>query len=233
GAERRLVERDGNVEHEVVATALVELRRLDARDDVQIAGGRAAESGLALTLELDLRAVLDAGRNAHRVALRAPLAPRPATRLAALLLRSAATATAAEQAAEDVAEVEVAEVERRRPGSRTAAVARAEGVVLLALLGVREHVVGVLDLLEALLRLGVARVLVRVVLLDELAVGLLQVGSRRVLGDAECFVERASHLPPCARAHPRSRRRERAGVRGHRACNPSAAPRARFPRRRR
>src|SRR5262249_24642574 len=84
-AERDLVEADRDVEHEVVAAALVELRRLHARDDVQVAGGRAAVAGLALALELDLGAVLDAGRDAHRVALGAPLtagaAARPARRL--------------------------------------------------------------------------------------------------------------------------------------------------------
>src|SRR5262249_22505118 len=58
-AERDLVEGHGYVEHEVVASPLVELRRLDARDDVEIAGGSAAPAGLALALQLDLRAVLD------------------------------------------------------------------------------------------------------------------------------------------------------------------------------
>src|SRR5215468_7284130 len=73
-AKRSLVERDGDLEHEVVAAALVELRRLDARDDVEVAGRRAAEARLALALQLDLRPVLDAGGDVDRVALRAPLA---------------------------------------------------------------------------------------------------------------------------------------------------------------
>ena len=47
------------------------------------------------------------------------------------------------------------------------------GVVLLALLGVRERVVGLLDLLEALLGRAVAGVAVGVVLAGQLAVGLL------------------------------------------------------------
>ena len=64
GAERGLGERDRHLEHEVVAAALVELRRLDARDDVEVAGRRAAAAGLALALQLDLRAVLDARRDA-------------------------------------------------------------------------------------------------------------------------------------------------------------------------
>ena len=50
-----------------------------------------------------------------------------------------------------------------------------------------------LNLLEPRLRRGVARVLVRVVLACELAVGLLQLVRRRVLRDAERLVERARH----------------------------------------
>ena len=73
-AERRLVERDRHLEHEVVAAPLVQLRRLDPRHDEEVAGGRAAPAGLALALELDLRAVLDARGDPHRVALRPPLA---------------------------------------------------------------------------------------------------------------------------------------------------------------
>ena len=52
-AERGLVERDRHLEHEVVAAALVQLRRLDARDDEEVARRRAALAGLALALELD------------------------------------------------------------------------------------------------------------------------------------------------------------------------------------
>src|SRR2546423_14249251 len=85
GAERRLVEGDRNLEHEVVAAALVELRRLDARDHVEVARGRAAEAGLSLALELDLRAVLDAGGGAGRVALSSARPPRGARGRAAPL----------------------------------------------------------------------------------------------------------------------------------------------------
>ena len=61
-------------------------------------------------------------------------------------------------------------------------------VVLLALLGVAEDVVGVRDLLEALL---CARVLVgvRVVPAGELAIRLLDLVLRRLLVDAEHLVE--------------------------------------------
>ena len=62
-------------------------------------------------------------------------------------------------------------------------------VVLLALVGVAEDVVGGLDLLEALLGLGVVRVAVGVVLADELAVRLLDLVGRRLLVDAQDLVE--------------------------------------------
>ena len=61
-------------------------------------------------------------------------------------------------------------------------------VVLLALGRVGEHAVGLGDLLEPRLGLGVARVLVRVQVARELAVDLLDLGRRRVLGDAERLV---------------------------------------------
>ena len=107
--------------------------------------------------------------------VRAPLAAR-------LPGRPAAHA-AAEQPAEQVAEVaELAEVERDALAARAeahTAVRRAVVVVGLALLRVGEDVVGGLQLLEALLRLLVARVLVRVVLPGELAVRLLDLVGRR------------------------------------------------------
>src|SRR4029077_1791601 len=112
-------------------------------------------------------------RDAH-VALDV-VAPLPAR----LLLRAS---PAIEQPAEDVAEIEVAEVERRA-ARRTAepAVRRPDGVVLLALLRVGEHVVRRLHLLEALL---IAWVPVGVHLADELAVRLLQLVGGRRLRDA-------------------------------------------------
>ena len=69
-------------------------------------------------------------------------------------------------------------------GPAHAAEHAAAGVVLLALLGVREHVVGALDLLEALLRRRVVGVAVGVVLARELAVGPLHLLVGRLLRDA-------------------------------------------------
>jgi hypothetical protein len=64
---------------------------------------------------------------------------------------------------------------------------RTDGVVALALLGIGEDLVGLVDLLEALLRLRFL-VDVRVVLARELAVGLLDLLGARILRDAECLV---------------------------------------------
>ena len=67
---------------------------------------------------------------------------------------------AAEDPAEEITEVEVAASKSKPPaprGSNPPAVGRAELVVGLPLLGIREDVVRRLDLLEALLGRGVAR----------------------------------------------------------------------------
>src|SRR6185312_12113119 len=77
----------------VVAAPLVELRRLDARDDVEVSGGRAAEPGFALSLQLDPRAVLHAGGDPNRVALRPPLTASAAAGRARRLDDSAVAAT--------------------------------------------------------------------------------------------------------------------------------------------
>src|SRR6185369_15302806 len=108
----------------------------------------------------------------------------------------------------EVAEVDVAALEA------AATVCRAEAVVLLALLGVREQVVRALDLLEPLLGRGVTGIAVRVVLARELAVGLLSLCRHSLPW------ERTPQLVPAA-------------GRGRRAGSPSAAPRSRCPRRRR
>lgn len=117
-----------------------------------------------------------------------------------------AAAAAARKGGEDVVEVDAAAAEaaaaateagERVPAAeRIAARARpaagvkaggAELVVLLALLGVREHLVGRLDLAELVLRGGVL-VRVGVVLLREAVVRLLDVAGARRLVDAEGLV---------------------------------------------
>src|SRR5206468_4749709 len=100
------------------------------------------------------------------------------------------------------ADVEVLEIDRLRlsaPRARSASRPRATKtpepavkctepthlVVLLPLLRIAEDVVGLRDLLESLRRLGIALVRVRVVLLGELAVRLLDL----VLGSAGAYAE--------------------------------------------
>src|SRR5919109_2201160 len=97
---------------------------------------------------------------------------------AALRVRPSPRRPPAAHAPEDPAEeiVQIAEVPAPLEASaarRAREHARAELIVLLALLGIREDVVGPLDLLEALLGGRVSRVAVRVELPGQLAVGLL------------------------------------------------------------
>ncbi len=104
-------------------------------------------------------------------------------------------AAAAEEAAElpeqvgEVADVDVLEARASRPSGPEATRPRsAEAVVLCALLGVGEEVVGALHLLEPALGVGVAGVRVGVHLADELAVRLLDLVVGRGLRDAEDLV---------------------------------------------
>src|SRR5262249_28317507 len=99
----------------------------------------------------------------------AALGPRPLGAPATL------AGSATEQVAEQVGDVEVRrEATARLAGAATAThPEQAAAVVLLALVGVAQHVVGRRDLLEALLGLRVPRVAVGVVLPCKLAVRLL------------------------------------------------------------
>jgi hypothetical protein len=93
---------------------------------------------------------------------------------------STSTSTAAAAEAKDVAE-EVREV-AVRIGTRAEPLALAlasEALVTVliispALVGIREHAVGLGGLLEAVLRIGIIRISVRMVLHGELSVGLLE-----------------------------------------------------------
>src|SRR6478609_1374631 len=99
--------------------------------------------------------------------------------------------------AEDVAHVEAAGT-RSGSGSSAGAGEAAERtgghqvaglVVLLALRVVRQDVIGFGNRLELVLGALVARILVRMQVTGELAVGLLDLGARRVLRDAKLLVE--------------------------------------------
>jgi hypothetical protein len=93
-------------------------------------------------------------------------------------------------------------------------------VVDLALVGVREHLVGLGELLEALLGLRVVRVGVRVRLAGEAAEGLLDLGLVGLAADAEDLVVVALH-----RSHTSSTKRESSpGGRLARCRSPSGSP---------
>ena len=99
------------------------------------------------------------------------------------LRRAFKAAEPAEAAAAEAAEVAVAAAEAAGLGTVVA-----ELVVLGALLGIGEHLIGLVDLLEALLGRLVPRVHVRVVLLGQRPVGLLDGRVVRVLGHAQNLV---------------------------------------------
>ncbi|MPM37854.1 hypothetical protein SDC9_84473 [bioreactor metagenome] len=158
-------------------------------------GHRGALDGL---VEVDRHVALDIGPPARAAA------GRPA---------DAATAPT-EQATEQVGEVtgagggvaeQVVDVRRGLPLAAVEPEAAPEQaallVVLLALLGVRQDVVGLRDGLEPLRLVGVARVGVGVVLARQLAEGLLDVVLGGVLRDAQDLV--VVLLEPVLRAHRR------------------------------
>ena len=119
------------------------------------------------------------------------LAPLGRVGVTALLAAKAA----AEKAAEDIAQI--AEVKAARTAIRAAACARAvagvdareaELVILGPLLGVRENLVGLVDLLELLLGLLVTGVHVRVVLSGQLFICFFDLVLRCALADAEDLI---------------------------------------------
>src|SRR5581483_3016618 len=94
-AERGLREGHRHVELQIgLAAPAVQLRRLDARDDEQVASRAAAVAGLALPAQLDPRPVLDARRDLHPEAAGAPLAPAASAARARLLDDGAVPAAA-------------------------------------------------------------------------------------------------------------------------------------------
>src|SRR5262249_38743972 len=135
---------------------------------------------------------------------------------------TAAAAAGAEEVAEEVpedvlepgAEVEAAESPALLEGRV------AEAVVPGSPLGIGQHLVGLPDLLEALLGLHVAGVLVGVVLVRQLAVGLLQVLVAAGAGDPQHLVVVALHRSSPARTSALTR--VGADGRARRAIGPAA-----------
>src|SRR6476469_455687 len=100
-----------------------------------------------------------------------------------------APAAAGEEPAEEVFEARAAGSTAAPAGRKACATTHgADSVVLLALIGVRQHGISLGDVLELLLRRCVARIGIRVVLPGQLPVGLLNIGVGSVLGDTKDFV---------------------------------------------
>src|SRR5215472_229659 len=201
------------IDHQATATACG--ARLGEREAAEVAAG--LPGALAVRADLGNRASLRAGTTADLArafvgqpqahcravdgvaerqrclglhigaAARPGLRGRPAAKDAAEQVTEPAAGSGRP---EDVAEVESAEpaaTAARHPGS-AGAEERPRLVVLGASLRIGQDVVGLGDLLESLLRLGVALVGVRVVLARELAVRLLDLLGRRTLTDPESLV---------------------------------------------
>src|SRR5919197_5538982 len=135
-AERGGRERHRHLHDEVVAAPLVDRRRRHAREDDDVARGTAVLAGLALALEPNLRAVLDARLDLHRVRLDAALAARAAALRARLLDHGAVAAAARARLREreqalrlglDAAAVALRADDRRGAGLRARAAALAAG----------------------------------------------------------------------------------------------------------
>ena len=116
----------------------------------------------------------------------APRLTRLAAAHATLSTAAAGATPPTEQVRDDVAEA-AAERARVKAAGEVAERSRA-AVIRLALVGVRQDVVRLRDPLEALLRLLVALVAVRVILARELAVGLLDLLVGGVLADPQLLV---------------------------------------------
>src|SRR6266516_798699 len=123
-----------DVDHEIRPPPLVELRRRDSRDHVQIAGGRASVPGLALAAQLDPRAVPDPGGELDLVPLRPPLTTGAVAARTRILDHSSVPPAARaglrerEQALAlglDAAAAALGTDDRRRSGLRSRAAARA------------------------------------------------------------------------------------------------------------
>ena len=170
--------------------------------------GRAAEEDRELDLLL--------GAVDRFLERQAQVVAQVGARLRPAAARRIGRAGPAEEGIEDVAEPAEALEARATRAAGAVHPGRAEHVVALTLLRIGEDLVGLVDLLELLLRLG-RGVDVRVPLLGELAEGALQLGVGRAALDTQdlvavtfCGRHRSRRIREVARGH-RARRAGRAG----------------------
>ena len=151
--------------------------RADLRRGAGGAAGALAVRALLDTADVDL--LLAAERRLFKGDVQAHAQIVAPARAAALGLPAAAEA-AAEDIAEDVPEAAAENVAKAAEAAETGPAGAAGGrverrmaelVILRALVGIGQHLVGLVDLLEALLTFLIARMQVRVVGLGQLAVG--------------------------------------------------------------
>lgn len=115
-----------------------------------------------------------------------------------------AAAHAAEKGVKDVAQVSEILIATKTAGrgsparkARTAGAGPAKGVILASFVRIRQDGVGLADLLEAFLGLGIALVLVGVVLPRQTPVGFFDLVVRRASGDAQDLVVVFQRSPSC------------------------------------
>src|SRR5690606_33718889 len=162
-------------------------QRRVAEGDLRAGGGVLALGGAGLEAGRSPAAEACAGLAAEHLQQVVEVGVRAASAAGGVAARGAVAA--AEHGGEDVLEAGGPGAALAGGEACAAGAHGADRVVLLALLGVVEHRVGLADLLERLLHLGVVGVAVGVVLPGLLAIGLLDLLRVGVLGDAEDRVE--------------------------------------------
>lgn len=177
----------------MVRTLPVPLQSGQTSGVVPGAAGALAVRALLDTADIDL--LLAAERRLFKGDVQAHAQVFTAARAAALGLAAAEAAAenVAEAAAENVTEDIAEAAEAAKPGAAGAAGGRvkrrmAELVILRALVGIGQHLVGLIDLLKALLAFLVARMQIRVVGFGQLAVGFFDLVLGCAFFDAEHFI---------------------------------------------
>ena len=167
--------------------------RADLRRRAGGAAGALAVRALLDAADVDL--LLAAERRLFKGDVQAHAQVFAPARAAALGLPAAEAA--AEDIAKDIPEAAAENVAKAAEAAETGAAGAAGGrverrmaelVILRALVGIGQHLVGLVDLLEALLAFLIARMQVRVVGLGQLAVGFFDLVLGCTLFDTEHFI---------------------------------------------